>query len=427
MTQPFSFDEFFQQNYVAFLLRDASFFTKVCKDITPELFTSSMAQRVVRIILGFAEEHNTTPGDLIYTELDNLQKLAVTSEQDLAPLKKYIKGLLANDLKNRNFLLKEHDKFMGYQKMVEAFPKYAAAMKAGNYEEAQGLLMGLAQKTGKFSDMGDFFSDDPTERITRRNSEDGERFLLGIPELDSVIQGLRRRQIGVWLSQRSSAGKSAALIHLAKFFVLQGKQVLFITMEDTKEDLEDKLDMAVSGAHTEDLVDGDRIRTAMKRWFRRGGRVHIAEFPSSKVSELRAYAGYLAQVHNFVPDAILVDYADLCLSENAGDNSYTTGDVVYTQLGKWAKEEDCVIWTASQSGKAAMEAVVADQQHAAGSIAKMYHAHLVLSINRTSQETTDGLSQIHVVKNKNGQARFTKTIHSDFDRMHFRTVPKAED
>lgn len=424
--QTWSFDEFFQKNYVAFYLRDPAFFSKVCKDVKPELFTSTQAQSVVRLIQGYAEEYNNSPGELIYTVLDNTAKLIEMSDSDLAPLKRYIKELFTKDLTNRNFLLKEHDKFMGYQRLIEAFPKFTEAMKKGDYEGAQGLLMGLAQRTGKFSDLGNFFTADPQARLDRRAQEDGERFLLGIPELDATIQGLKRRQIGVWLSQRSSAGKSAALIHLTKWFVMQRKNVLCITMEDTKEDFEDKLDMCVSGVHTEGLRDGDKIRAAMRRWFRRGGRVHVAEFPPSKVSELRAYAGYLQQVHNFVADVVILDYADLCESENQGDNSYTTGDVVYKQMAKWAKEEDCLIWTASQAGRGAMEAVHADQQHAAGSIAKMYHAHLVISINRTSQEQAEGLTQLHVVKNKNGQARFTKTIHSDFDRMHFRITPKAD-
>jgi len=425
--QKFSFDDHFQKNYVAFLLRDPVFFGRVHSDVTADLFTSTQAQKVVRIILGFAEEHHAPPGELIYTELENLQKHAVMSEQDLAPLKRYIKELLSLDLHNQSFLLQEHDKFMGYQRLVEVFPKFSNAMKDGDYEQANTLLTNLVTRTSKYSDLGNFFSDDPSERIERRGREDGERFLLGIPELDATIQGLKRRQIGVWLSQRSSAGKSAALIHLTKWFVMQGKQVLCVTMEDTKEDFEDKLDMCVSGVHTEGLRDGEVIRAAMRRWFRREGRVHIAEFPPSKISELRAYAAYLKQVHNWIPDAVILDYAGLCKPEISGSNSYDTGDQVYSALSTWAKEEDCIIWTASQSGRGAMEAVHADQQHTAGSIAVIYHSHLVISINRTSQEQSDGLTNLHVVKNKNGQARFDKVIHSDFDRMHFRTSPKMDD
>jgi hypothetical protein len=60
------------------------------------------------------------------------------------------------------------------------------------------------------------------------------------------------------------------------------------------------------------------------------------------------------------------------------------------------------------------------------SIAKIWDADLVLSINRTEEEQEQGLTQIYVVKNKNGPARFSRTIRSDFDRMHFYCLPKAE-
>ena len=429
--EPFSFDEHFQQNYIAFLLRDATFYHHVRTDIAPELFQSETAQKVVRLILGWAEREDSPPGELIFTEIDNLRRLATFDDKEINTLKVYLQRLLAIDLQNRSFILAQHDRFMSHQKMMANFPKFAEQVKQGRFEEARSLMTEVITFKSAFSDLGRFHDPDPTERIRRRDEEEKERFWNFIPELDEVVDGLKRKQIGVWLSQRSSVGKTAALIHQMKSFALQRKNVLFLTLEDGREEIEDKLDMAVAGITKDNLKDRAAIEARL-RWLMKGNRrIHIAEFPSgmTTVSDLRRYANFLANTENWHADVVLLDYADLLAPEDkikTGGDLFATGDEVYTHLSGWAKEANIALWTAAQGTRSAITEAVADQEHMGRSIAKVQIAHQIFSINRTAEEQTEGITQIYVVKNKGGRARFARTIRSDFDRMHFYCITPGD-
>ncbi len=422
--QPFSaeFDEHFQQHYLAFLLRDTTFFQHVRHDVQPELFSADLGQKTARLIEGWAAEHEAPPGELILTEIDLLAKRATFSPDDINVLKTYIKKLLTLKLQNRQFLLDQHDRFMGHQRLLDAFPKFQEHMRKGNLDKARDLLNNLVSFRSTTGQMGTFFPADPTERIKRRQEEDTERFWLLIPELDKSIRGLKRGQLGVWQSQRSSAGKSTALIHLIKAFVLQKKKVLMFTLEDPQEEVEDKLDMCVAGITDRELLNKEKIERQLRWWYSFSGEVHIVEFsPGSKTSELRAYAHMLGNTKNWHADAVLVDYADLLAPEDSrltGD-TFATGHQVYIELNRWAKQDKVVLWTAAQSGRAAITETHADQEHIGLSLAKVWDATLIISINRTAEEQQEGLTNCFVVKNKNGPARFSKTIRSDFNTMHF--------
>jgi len=429
--EPFSFDEFFQQNYVAFLLRDSTFYHHVRDDVAPELFQSDTAQKVVRLILGWAEREDSPPGELIFTEIDNLRKLAAFDDKEINTLKVYLNRLLEIDLQNRGFILKQHDRFMSHQKMMTNFPKFSEMVKRGRFEEARECMNEIVTFKSKFGQLGRFHSEDPSERIARRDEEEKDRFWNFIPEIDEVVDGLKRGQIGVWLSQRSSAGKTAALIHQMKSFALQKKNVLFLTLEDGREEIEDKLDMAVAGITKDRLKDHDVISQRL-HWLMRGNRrIHIAEFPSgmTTVNDLRRYTNFLANTENWHADVVLLDYADLLAPEDkhkTGGDLFATGDEVYTHLSGWAKEDQILIWTAAQGTRSAITESVADQEHMGRSIAKVQIAHQIFSINRTAEEQKEGITQVYVVKNKGGRARFARTIKSDFDRMHFYCITPGD-
>lgn len=427
----FSFDERFQQHYLSFLLSDPTFLQHVRPDIKPELFTSDVAQSVCRLALAFSDEHGSPPGDLLLTEIDRLSTKAAFKPGQLDTLKAYTKKLLDLPLQNRTYILREHDVFMRHQRLLKMFPKFSEAMKKGDHDRAESLLNDVVTFRPSYQQQpGHKFTADAAARIQRRGREDQERFWLLIPELDQVVNGLRRKQVGVWQSQRSSAGKTCALIHCIKAFIFQGWNVLAITVEDGREVFEDKIDMAVAGLTNRDLSNQYEIEKSMRRWFRHGGNLHIGEFSpiNTKVSTLRAYKKYLESTENFYADVVILDYADLLGPETASlqGDLFASGMEVYGHLSSWAKEENIAIWTAMQSGRAAGTSTHADMEHSGMSIAKAWIAWQILSINRTAEEQQEGLTNVYVVKNKDGPARFGMTFRSDFDRQHFYCMSTGE-
>ena len=190
-----------------------------------------------------------------------------------------------------------------------------------------------------------------------------------------------------------------------------------------EDEWEDRLDQCILGLTREGLSDGAKIYRRLRKLFLRGGGIWIKHFSagSEKVADLREHTKMLANVHNFVPDAVFIDSADALVPEGAITSSkdYEHGEEVYKAIKAWIKEDQLVCWTVTQSNKQGMSAPIADQQHAFGSSGKVNNAELVISINRTPDESKMGRTNLFVVKDRHGPGQFYINIRTDFERMLF--------
>ena len=418
------FDVRFQKSFVAHLARDNEFTLRIGDEFDAELFEDETLQLIARIADDFNKEFGSVPGDLFFSHVESLYKQQAITEPAYHAVAAIWPDLLALDLNNRQYLLNRYDKFLKHLQYQKVVPDALEDVKRGNFENAEKLLHDLiTYRAVKKNDMGRLYTDDVSERVYRRMNEDTDRFWTYIPPLDMRVDGLRRGELGVWLSQRSSGGKSAALAFLARSFLLQQKNVLIVTLEMSEEAYEDRLDMAIAAVSRDRLTDAVRISERVGSLLRRGGRLKIKQFPTSRASvqDLERYVKTVESVENFRPDAILLDYADLLrpIGKSGGGSLFEKGQEIYEELRGWIVEEEFACWTASQSNRAAMQASVADQEHVAESLAKIAVADVVLSINRTQEEEQQKVSRLHVVKARNDAARYDITIPTDFETMQF--------
>lgn len=421
------FDEAFQRHYLAFLLQDTDFLNQVKKDITPELFSSKVGQSICRLILGFEAEHKSSPGELIFAEVDLLATKAKFSKDHIEGVKSFLRALLDLKLQNRTFILKEHNRFFRHQRLVKAVPRISELVRQGNFEDAERILKEIVTfRPGRSLDPGVRYDADPYERINKRETTDeSDRLWLLIPEIDKYVDGLAPGELGVLQSAESSLGKTMAMVHIAKAAGLQGMKTLIYSLEESEDQYQKRLDQCIAGVTPEGLFDRDKIRDCCERWFRHGGEIWIKQFPGqvTTISDLREHKLFLENVYNFRPDVVIVDYADELAAENLGgtftSRLYESGKQVYSGLRSWAVDDDLRIWTGMQSTRGASEAAVAKMEHAGESIAKTHIADLILSINRTAEEHSKGLTRIHIVKNRRGPSRVTKTIKTKFETQEF--------
>jgi replicative DNA helicase len=306
------------------------------------------------------------------------------------------------------------------------FPKFANLVKGGDFDAAEDLLKEIVTyRPTKNLALGVGLDANPMLRIERRMSEESDFILLLIPELDRIFGGVRRGELAVWQSQRSSGGKTTGLVHCAKAAVFQGHKVLIYTLEESEEDYQDRLDQAIAGLEKSELTNYEKLSKKLREWFRHGGDIHIKQFPPglTRVSDLRAHQQMLANTQGFHADLIIVDQADELISERTRSQEsslFDEGKNIYTHLRGWAVEDQIVIWTGMQSQRGAASETVADQEHAGTSIAKVWVSDIILSINRTPKEADENLTRIFITKNRHGGGdRFAITVTSDMDRQLF--------
>lgn len=418
-----AFNERFQRSFVAFLLRDSNFLESVAQDVKPELFSSEHAQRLVRLVLDFHTSNAAAPDALIFQVIDGLNSRGYLSSELHKILSTYIDELFAVQLTNRGYLLREFSNFLRHQTFATSLFPAMNLVKQGKFDDAEELILSaFKHKAGVEDLLGTFYSEDTTIRTRRRREEDEDRLWTLIPPLDARIPGMKRGELGVLQSQRSSGGKSAALTFLARSAAYQRKNTLIYSMEMSEEDYEDRLDMCVTGLAKASLTDSTELALRLRKLFRLGAKVVIKQFPPGKktVSDLRRHTERLQAVEGFVPDLIVVDYLTLLRPEKADKRDmFATGEEITEDLRAWGIEDKLFLWSAAQSNREAMNSPVADMQHIGTSSGIIYTADLVLSINRTPEEEKLGMTNMMIVKNRQGQARVTFSFKTDFNRMQF--------
>lgn len=423
-----TFDAHFEKFYAAHLVRDSSFLDHVAPDVAPEMFPSEIVQRLVRVVLAFYEAERIAPDELIYHQLKTYKADGILPEEAYDELVAYLERLFELDLRARPYILKHHNKFVRQQRLRAALPDVVEMTNKGRIEEAEHLLHEVfTYRPDRQEAPGMRYGfDNVSERVMRRYEEEGERFWLLMEEVDQHIDGLRRGELGVWQSQRSSVGKTAALVHCAKAFIFQDRRVLIFTTEESEDEYQDRLDQSIAGLTKYQLTQREEIERAVRRVTKnRGDSLWIKKVTgNTTVNDLRKHKTLLESRYGFTPDAILIDYADELEPENKrlyGGSSYLhlAGKEVYKSLHDWAEEDEIAMWTASASKKEAMEVDKADMNMAGGSSWKVNISDLWISINRSSAELAEGLTTLFVVKNRQGAARFSITIHSDLPRQLF--------
>lgn len=424
MAEQVLFDAHFQRSFLAFILRDSEFLKQVERDVTHEMFSDEYGKRIVIACKEFYAENKAAPDTLIFRVFGKYLQEGMM-KKDLHDLCVALADdLFAIPLQNRSFLLKEFGKFLKHRMFETTLPKVVDFVRKGDFDSAESSMKEVFLfKPTHTTGMGKEFSEHVEERVLRREDEDRQRLWLLIPHIDKRVRGLRKGEIGVWQSQRSSSGKSCALAHCAKAFAMQGKNVVIFTLEMGEEAYEDRLDMAISGLTRSEMRDAAILRNKLKSVVRRSGKIVIKALPAyvTRCSDLRAHCQLMEAMNGFRPDVVLIDYADLLGPETPALRSdlYATGAEVYSYWRCWMHEEQLVGWTGMQSGRDAMSVDHADQMHASGSIAKIQIADMVISINRTAEEEAEGLTRIHVVKAREDRARITEVFPTDFERMQF--------
>jgi replicative DNA helicase len=157
----------------------------------------------------------------------------------------------------------------------------------------------------------------------------------------------------------TNAGKSICLCSFAAGYLRQNKNVLYISLEMSEEEIAKRID-----ANLLDL-NIDTISSVSKKLYdekiknlqnRLNGNLIIKEYPTggASVNNFRALLNELELKKKFIPDIIVVDYLSICASSRfrkGFSNSYEYVGSIAEELRGLAKEYDVPLWSAIQSNR----------------------------------------------------------------------------
>jgi len=185
-----------------------------------------------------------------------------------------------------------------------------------------------------------------------------EKVAFDIDLLNKITKGgLSRKTLNVILAG-TGVGKSLAMCHMAASTLMQGLNVLYITMEMAEERIAERIDANLMNMTMEEMatVDKDIYETRFERVAKKTrGKLIIKEYPtaSAHTGHFQALIEELKMKRNFLPDMIIIDYLNICTSsrikQGANVNSYTYIKSIAEEIRGMAVKYNVPILSATQT------------------------------------------------------------------------------
>ena len=219
--------------------------------------------------------------------------------------------------------------------------------------------------------------------------------------------GLPNKTLNIALAG-TGVGKSLFMCHHASSVLLQGRNVLYITMEMAEEKIAERIDanlLDVSIQNLNDLPKNTFEKKVVSLAQKTQGQLIIKEYPtaSAHAGHFKTLLNELALKKSFKPDIIFVDYLNICASSRyrAGSNvnSYSYIKAIAEELRGLAVETNVPIVSATQTTRSGFASSDVDLTDTSESFGLPATADLMFAL--ISTEELEGLNQLMVKQLKN--------------------------
>jgi replicative DNA helicase len=226
-----------------------------------------------------------------------------------------------------------------------------------------------------------------------------------------------------------NVGKSLTLTHLASSFLLQGKNVLYITLEMSEEKIAQRIDANLLNVNIGDIqyLQKDTFNRKIAELSKKTmGRLIIKEYPTSSAhsGHFRSLLNELVLKQSFVPDVLFVDYLNICTSsrysKNYSANSYTIVKSITEELRGLAVENNFPLWTATQLTRSGYNSSDPDMSDTSESFGLPATADIMLGMIRTEELDQLGQVMFKQIKNRDNDVSVNKRFVVGIDRAKMR-------
>ena len=241
--------------------------------------------------------------------------------------------------------------------------------------------------------------------------------------------GLPNKTLNIALAG-TGVGKSLFMCHVASSALLQGKNVLYITLEMAEEKIAERIDSNLLNCDIQNLnqlpkmMYDNKVTSIAKKT---EGKLIVKEYPtaSAHCGHFKSLLNELALKKSFKPDIIFIDYLNICGSSrfkgNAGNvNSYSYIKAIAEELRGLAVEANLPIVSATQTTRSGFASSDIDLTDTSESFGLPATADLMFAL--ISSEELEGLGQIMVkqLKNRYNDPTVNKRFVVGIDRAKMR-------
>ena len=410
------------------LLYNEEYVRKVIPFIKAEYFEDFNQKVVFEEILNFVEEYNTpATKEVLCIETEKRQDINDSSFKEITDLI----GSLEESPSELDWLVHTTEKWCRdraiYLALMESI-QLADGKDESKGRDAIPSILSDALSVSFDNHVGHDYLQDYEQRFESYHKKE-DRIPFDLEYFNKITKGgLPNKTLNIALAG-TGVGKSLFMCHVASSALIQGKNVLYITLEMAEEKIAERIDANLLNVNIQDITDlpkpmfDTKVEDLAKKT---QGTLIIKEYPTASAhsGHFKSLLNELALKKSFRPDIIFIDYLNICASSryrsNGNVNSYSYIKAIAEELRGLAVEANLPIVSATQttrSGYGSNDVELTDTSESFGLPAT---ADLMFAL--ISTEELEGLNQILVkqLKNRYNDPTVRKRFVIGIDRAKMR-------
>ena len=410
------------------LLFNEEYTRKVLPFLRPEYFEEKCDTIVFEQISSFLTQYDKLPTKEVLNI--ELQKRVDLSQDEYSLVTRLVESLLPTE-SDRTWVLDTTESWCKeraiYLALMESI-KIADGQDEKKSPDAIPSILSDALSVGFDQHVGHDYINDSKDRFAYYHRVEN-KIPFDLEYFNKITSGgLSDKTLNIALAG-TGVGKSLFMCHVASSVLLQGKNVLYITLEMAEEKIAERIDANLLNTNIQDIGELPKstfTKKIDKLAAKTSGKLIIKEYPtaSAHCGHFKALLQELKLKKSFEPDIIFVDYLNICASSRyrsaVNVNSYSYVKAIAEELRGLAVEASVPIVSATQttrSGFASSDPNLTDTSESFGLPAT---ADLMFAL--ISTEDMEKLNQIMIkqLKNRYNDPTMNKRFVVGIDRSKMR-------
>ena len=402
---------------------------KVLPFIKDEYFDSHSNRIIFTALSEYIDNYDTCP-EPAALKID-IEKRKDISEESFQEVEKILDNL-DTDFYNEDWLLDTTEKWCKeraiYLALMESI-KIADGQDKTRTKDAIPSIMSEALGVCFDDHVGHDYINDSESRYDYYHRKE-EKVPFDLEFFNKITKGgLPNKTLNIALAG-TGVGKSLFMCHMASACLMQGRNVLYITLEMAEEKIAERIDANLLDIPIQQLSDPlltrekyqAKIESLRKKT---QGKLVVKEYPtaSAHVGHFKALINELSLKKGFQPDIIFIDYLNICASNRYKGNivnSYTYVKAIAEELRGLAGEHKVPIVSATQttrSGYGNSDVELTDTSESFGLPAT---ADLMFALISTEEMEQLGQIMVKQLKNRYNDPTMYKRFVVGIDRAKMR-------
>jgi len=423
-----------EQTILRNLLTDEKYMRKVLPFIKPDYF-QGVYKTLFKEAGKYVAKYNKLPSsETMAIQLGDAQM----SEEQFGMAMDVVPNLFSKEKIDYQWLLDHTEKWCQDRAIYISIMESISIIDGKHETLTKNSLPELLQKAlgvAFDTNVGHDYVEQAEERWDFYHTEE-DRIPFDLSYFNKITKGgVPKKTLNIALAG-TGVGKSLFMCHVGAAALVEGKNVLYITMEMAEEKIAERIDANLLNVPIDQLdsMSKDMFTEKVKNLARKTtGRLIVKEYPtgSAHAGHFRALLNELKLKKQFEPDIIFVDYLNICASSRmkamgGSINSYTYIKAIAEELRGLAVEFNLPIFSATQTTRSGYGNSDVGLEDTSESFGLPATADLMFALISTEELEKDGQMMVKQLKNRYNDPTMHKRFVVGVDRAKMRLYDVEE-